>query len=175
MHTKGRPGDRSLTQQLEALDRLVASVRGKTVLDIGSAEGLISMHLIDKGAIAAHGVEIVPGHVEVANKLRKARACMFEVGDANTWAPQRQYDVVLMLAILHKLQDPSAACRRFARAARDLVVIRLPPYGSAIIDIRSGNVPHNIEAVMREEGWRLDEETRGPLNEWVGYFVRVSL
>jgi hypothetical protein len=37
------------------------------------------------------------------------------------------FDVVLLLAVLHKLRDPSAACARFARQARDLCVVRLPP------------------------------------------------
>lgn len=171
--TKRRRGDRTLKQQIEGLDRLITSARNRTVLDIGCAEGLISMHLIDHGAIAAHGIEIVAAHVEVANKLRKHRACMFETGDANDWKPKRQYDIVIMLAVLHKLRDPVAACKRYAAAAREQVVIRLPPYGTTIVDERSDNQPFDIAQAMTDEGWTLEEESRGPLNEWVGYYVKA--
>ena len=169
--TKGRRGDRTLKSQVQGLARLIESVPGKSVLDIGCAEGLISMHLVDKGAIAAHGVEIIKGHVEVANKLRKDRPCMFEAGDANDWAPKRQYDIVIMLAVLHKLRDPTAAVKRYAAAARELVVIRMPPYGFMLRDERSGNVPHDIELAMNAAGWQLDHQTTGPTDEVVGYFV----
>jgi 2-polyprenyl-3-methyl-5-hydroxy-6-metoxy-1,4-benzoquinol methylase len=170
--TRNRPGDRTLESQLEGLDRLIAFVPGKSVLDIGCAEGLIGIHLIDKGAIAIHGIEVRDDHVKVANRLRKGRACTFETADANTWVPKRSYSIVTMLAVLHKLVDPTAACKRFAEAARELVVIRLPPYGSTIVDARSENKPFDIAAAMGEIGWLLDEETRGPFDEWVGYFTR---
>ena len=174
-HTKKRPGDRAFEQQLTGLDHLIANVKGKSVLDVGCAEGLISHHLVDVGAIAAHGVEIVSGHVEVANKLRKDRACNFEVGDANEWVPRRQYDIVIMLAILHKLRDPAAACMRFAEVAREMVVIRLPPYGSTIRDERSGMEPFDIHAVMEDAGFYLRlSGPIGPFDEWMGYYERVS-
>ena len=173
-HTKKRPGDRTFEQQLTGLDHLIANVQGKSVLDIGAAEGLISHHLVDQGAIAAHGVEIVPGHVEVANKLRKERACHFEVGDANDWVPKRQYDVVIMLAVLHKLRNPAEACMRYAQAARETVVIRLPPYGPVIIDERSNSQPFDIAEVMQAAGFELGlNGPLGPFDEYMAYWTRV--
>ena len=172
-HTKRRLGDRSIEQQMEGLDRLVQAVPGKTVLDIGCAEGLITARLIDAGAIAGHGVEIIASHVKTANKIRKGRAINFEIGDANNWQPKRQYDIVIMLAVLHKLRDPSEATKRFADTARELVVIRLPPSGSLVLDERSDFVPHDIEIAMTEAGWCLDEVVRGPIDEWVGYFLKA--
>lgn len=172
----GRPGDRSLAQQLQGLEILRDYLEGWnkpiTVLDVGCAEGLLSMQFFDWGATAVHGIEIVPGHVEVANKMRCDRACTFEVQDANTYTPTRQYDIVVMLALLQKLRDPSAACRRFAQAARDLVVIRLPPeHAPSVFDARSGWVMHHIWDVMNEEGFHLNQAgVNGPFNEWVGYF-----
>jgi len=94
--TPGRPGDRTLDQQLNG--RLFMEARGKTVLDVGCAEGLISIELAKAGAIAVHGVEIVPEHVKVANKLRGDLPITFEVGDANVWQPKRNYDIVIALA-----------------------------------------------------------------------------
>jgi trans-aconitate methyltransferase len=156
------------------LGDLLDRVRGKTVLDVGCAEGLISMHFVDRGAVAVHGVEIVVEHVEVANKLRGDRACTFEVADANTYALARDYDIVVMLAVLHKLRDPSAACKRFIAAAREMVVLRLPPASApTVIDARSGGVPHHIGTVMIDNGFMLKNAQLGHLGEWVGYYERL--
>ena len=173
-HTPDRPGDRTLIQQLTGLDPLLERVKGCTVLDVGCAEGLISMHLADHGATSTYGIEIVDGHVHVARELRGRRICNFDVEDANHYKPMHRYDIVLMLAVLHKLRDPTAACRRFAAAARELVVIRLPPkHAPKIIDERSGNVPHDIGATMHREGFVLAEVTTGHLDEWTGFFERM--
>jgi hypothetical protein len=174
--TEKRPGDRTLVQQTTGLEPLFKHLGKRdpplTLLDVGCAEGLITMACFDHGAIACHGVEIVPGHVDVANKLRGGRACTFEVGDANDWKPQRQYDVVLLLATLHKLREPLEACKRFAAAARSLVVIRLPPGGPVIRDERTNFYPFDIGACM--VGFDLLEAgPTGPFGEWMGYFERA--
>ena len=170
----GRDGDRTLDQQLTGLERLLAEVPGKTVLDAGCAEGLISIELVRHGAARCHGLEIVPGHVEVARELAEGLPCEFEVADLNHIDTGRigQADIVLMLAILHKLRDPSAACAALAGLARELCVVRLPPTGPVIVDARSGNVRHDILGVMSGCGFRLELCTEGPLGEWMGYFIR---
>lgn len=174
-HTPGRSGDRTLKQQLTGLDDLRTRVRGKTVLDIGCAEGLIGMQLFDDGAAAVHGLEIVSEHVIIANKLRGDRACTFEVADANDYKPVRHYDIVIMLALLQKLRDPSAACRRFVAAAREMVVLRLPPATApTVIDARSGGYPHHIGEVMTSSGFMLKNAQLGHLGEWCGFYERVA-
>lgn len=174
-HTKNRLGDRTIQQQMMGLDLLLTSCKGKTVLDVGCAEGLISIELAKAGAVAVHGVEIVKAHVEVANKLRKSLPITFECADANDWAPKRDYDIVIALALLHKLRDPSTACRRFASRAREMVVLRLPP-GPAplIIDDRSERKPHDTVAAMTNCGFELIHEAYdGPFDEYLSYWKRV--
>jgi 2-polyprenyl-3-methyl-5-hydroxy-6-metoxy-1,4-benzoquinol methylase len=173
-HTDGRLGDRSLDEQLKGLDELRARVAGKSVLDVGCAEGLISMQLFDDGAAAVHGLEIVQGHVDVGNTLRGERAVTIEQADANDFKPKRQYDIVVMLAILHKLRDPGDACKRFAKAARELVVVRLPPENAPrIIDQRSDFKPVNIHKVLMNYGFeRTTHGGIGPRDEWMGYYER---
>lgn len=172
---EGAAGDRTLKQQLKGLDDLMARVPGKTVLDVGCAEGLISMHLFDHGAGWVHGLEVVAEHVTIANSLRGARACTFDVADANIYEPVRTYSIVIMLAVLHKLRDPSAACQRFAAAAHELVVIRLPPkHGPRILDARSGDKVHDIGHAMHKSGFMLRNAQLGPHAEWVGYYERVK-
>lgn len=172
----GRNGDRTLDQQMQGLAILRQSVKGKSVLDVGCAEGLIDFQLITSGAVAVHGIEIRPQGVADANKLRGDMPCTFEVGDADTWAPKRSYDIVLMLALLHKLKDPSAACARFAECAREMVVLRLPPHpdNPAVLDARSGFKLHKLYDVMKHAGFKQRHATTGYLGEWVGYYERLK-
>lgn len=169
----GPGGDRTLAQQLKGLDVLRARVRGYSVLDVGCAEGAISLQLCDDGASAVHGIDIRPDFVEHAHKARGDRPALFEHADANTYTPVRSYDFVLMLAVLHKLADPSAAAARLAAAAEQIVVVRLPPeHAPKIRDSRSGFVPHDIDRVIRGCGFRGLHLTKGHFDEWTGYYVR---
>ena len=170
--TPDRPGDRTLEMQLLGLDPLLDEAKGVTVLDIGCAEGLVSMEMARRGAQVT-GIEIVPGHIEVAKRLRGALPCRFEVADANVYEPDEPYDIVLMLAVLHKLRDPSRALARFAKATKTLAVIRLPPeHAPAIVDKRSGGVKHDTAAVMAWYGFHLERVTRGSFAEHTAYWRR---
>jgi SAM-dependent methyltransferase len=175
----GRPGDRTFKQQLMGLDWLFANCAGKTVLDAGCAEGLIALECIKHGATSVHGVELVEDRVRLARKAATNRyasaLATFEVGDMNDWVPPHKYDIVLGLAILHKLKDPSRAAARLAMAAEWAVIFRLPPAGApTIVDRRSGNTPHAIGSVMSARGFRLEEATNdGPYLEWVGRWERI--
>lgn len=176
----GRPGDRTFQQQLLGLDWLFANCKGKTVLDVGCAEGLIALELVGRhGAAHAHGVELVPGRVKMAQKLASRRylstLAKFEVGDMDVLhTPPASYDIVIGLAILHKLKQPSKCATMLARATKHAVVFRLPPTGApVIVDRRSGHVPHDIGAVMVSEGFTMVESNfDGPYGEYVGVWVR---
>ena len=171
--TPGRPGDRRLEDQLKGLTALLGLVQGKTVLDVGCAEGLISIELAKAGALAVHGVEIVKEHVEVGNRLRGALPVTLEHADANTWQPKRQYDIVIALALLHKLKNPTAGAHMLASAARQWVVLRLPPaHAPTIIDERSGNQPHHVGETLKKAGFDLIGIDAGHYGEWVGYYKR---
>lgn len=170
--TPGRPGDRTLDQQLLGLKPLLAEVRGKRVLDVGCAEGLIAGALYDAGAKSVLGVDIVAAHVQVAREL--ADGCDFMVADANDFRPLLEYDIALMLAILHKLRDPTECCKRIVKSCSDLCVIRLPEAGAVIHDARSGGRRHDIRAAMKESGFELERCARGSFSEWVGYFRRTT-
>lgn len=176
-NTPGRLGDRDLATQMEGLNPLLAEIRGKTVLDAGAAEGLISIELAKAGAKACLGLEVVTGHVEVGNELAAAAGvpCEFVVSNLNeddVTAMDQMFDVVLMLAVLHKLKQPAKVCADLAGRCRDLCVIRLPPSGLRIVDLRSENVPQDIGKTMEDAGFYLEVQGRGPTDEWVGYFRR---
>lgn len=169
-----RTGDRTLQEQMIGLQWLQENCAGKTVLDLGCAEGLISIEAARRGAAAVHGVEIVPGHVEIANQLRGDLPITFEQGDCNDWRPQRRYDIVLALSLLHKLKNPTAATAAFADAAAVAFVLRTPPaHAPTIVDWRSSFEPHHIGDVLKKHGLRLlAGGHNGPRHEWVGIYVR---
>jgi 2-polyprenyl-3-methyl-5-hydroxy-6-metoxy-1,4-benzoquinol methylase len=175
----GRPGDRTVEQQLMGLDWLWTHCIGKTVFDAGCAEGVIALKCFNYGATAVHGVELVEERVQMARKLAIAARphVTFSIGNMETWMPvPRAYDIVLGLAILHKLADPSACARRLAQAARETVIFRLPRYEAegVIVDRRSKHVPHDILAVMAAEGFQIvSAACDGPFGEWVGRWERV--
>lgn len=172
--TPGRHGDRTLEQQLTGLELLFAEIDGKTVLDAGCAEGLISIELASKGASSCHGIDSVARHIEAAWAHAQGVPCSFELADLNRLDLRalQPADIVLMLAVLHKLQDPSRVCAGLAALARDLCVIRLPPSGPVIRDRRSNFVPHDIDVVMTDAGFDLEALDVGHLDEWVGYYRR---
>lgn len=169
--TEERSGDRTLDQQMLGLAPLVNFARGRHVLDVGCAEGLISCALKTEGAASVLGVDIVPGHIDVA---RRRTADQFGLGfmlaDANEFEPSIQYDAVLLLGILHKLRNPAEACKRIAKHCSGMCVIRLPESGPVIIDTRSGSRPHDIDSAMLDIGFKLQHIARGSFNEWVGYY-----
>lgn len=172
----GRDGDRTLVQQMMGLEPLLEEVVGKSVIDVGCAEGLISIELAKIGAKSCLGFEVVPGHVVIARDLAAGLPCKFVVADLNTANLQGlpHVDIVLMLAVLHKLKDPSRVCAAFASRAESLCVVRLPPSGPTITDHRSEFVPHDIVAVMATCGFGLTDVVEGPFAEWTGYFRRIT-
>lgn len=170
----GAPGDRTFEQQMTGLMPWLAELcTGKTILDFGCAEGLIGIEMLKHGAHHVHGIELLPERVKHARQLARGFASLYEVGDANDWVPSKQYDVTLALAILHKLRDPSMVARRLARHTEETIVLRLPPRGAVVVDVRSKSVPHDLQAVLHGEGFDMVRSTNdGPLGEWVGVFKR---
>ena len=173
--TPVRDGDRTLAQQMTGLTPLLSMVEGKTVLDVGCAEGLIALEVAQAGAALVDGIEIVHSHVGHARQFATQRGLenvRFHGADANEWNPSRRYDVVLLLAVLHKLRNPSERAGVFADWANEWVVIRLPPSGAVIVDERSKNEPHDIARVMKRAGFYMAIETVGPFDEWLAYYRR---
>jgi 2-polyprenyl-3-methyl-5-hydroxy-6-metoxy-1,4-benzoquinol methylase len=168
------PGDRTLSQQMTGLGNLIAEVSGKTVLDVGCAEGLIGIECLKAGASHLVGVELVKKHIDKAKVFGRGLECAFFVADANQFRPQKTYDIVLLLAILHKLRNPTEACLRLADAASDLCVIRMGinSKNQVISDPRSEFEPHDIGAAMESLGFSVECVAEGPFGEATWYYRR---
>lgn len=175
--------ERSLVDQMKGLRPVVdefracrAKGRPLTGLDVGCAEGLISIEMAKAGAAHMHGIEVVPDRVADALRLRGSLPCSFEAANVSTYTPPRPYDVLLALSILHKLPDPSATLYRLVHNyCQRLVVIKLPPgRGPLIIDPRSENEPHDLDAVLQDLGFNLEHQGKGTREEWIGIWRAVT-
>jgi Methyltransferase domain len=186
-----RDGDRTLEQQVWGLTPLVPQavdpdtgpvagsgdglLVGKSTLELGAAEGLMSKWFVDVcGATSVHGVEIIEGHVELGRKWCKKRPIKLTVANCDTWRPKQAYDVVVALALLHKLQDPLGCLAAVAEAAKEMVVVRLPsacePW--VITDARTEFKPWDVDRCLRQNGFDLVNSTMGPFNEPTGFWRR---
>lgn len=123
----GQDGDRTVAEQMQAVIPALAVARGKTVLDLGCAEGLISREFARAGA-TVHGVDARADHLAIAVKLCRGLPVRFERRDLNDVSEpvtiDPTYDIVLALGVLHKLWLPERGLRWAASFTRDLLLLR---------------------------------------------------
>jgi SAM-dependent methyltransferase len=182
----GQDGFRSVADQLRGLQPALDQVKGKTVLDLGCAEGAISREFARAGAANVVGVEIVAEQLAVAAELCHGLPCWFECQDLNklegAWMNAR-YDVLLLLAVIHKMREPAHWLSLVADFARELIVIRMPgfAYGRPPVRFQSeryGKEMVDCAQILQERGFLLARVERGPELERgpepVLYFRRVN-
>lgn len=173
-------GDRTLAEQMLALAPALAVAAGKTVLDLGCAEGLISLEFAKAGAVRVLGIEREADHLAVARELSYAGPCIvkfkqWNIKEADPDEPLH-YDIVLALGIIHKLEFPKTGLRWAARSAKELLLLR-SGRGSVNGIIHSKHYANSCDsaAVMRAEGFTLEKTVDGPAgrDEPVEYWRRT--
>lgn len=170
-------GARSIEEQLRGLDDVVAQVEGMSVLDLGCAEGMILRHMKQHGAGRCAGYEGNPDLYRAADGYLSPMGCEVVFADLNvSQGFKREWDVVLCLAILHKLQDPDKSLREFADACRDLLVIRLPIGSDGVIQWKHGkHMTCDTREVLSDLGFILKAEEEGPRTERVHIWRRIPM
>lgn len=175
----GKPGDRTLAEQLAGLEKLREAMPGATVLDLGCAEGLLMREFLEWGARCVDGVEIVPEAVSDARALlsdavyhgrsRVHRGSIMTLDALDTLDPQ--YDIVTALAVVQKVERCDLALTLIARRARDLLVLRNPPeHGAIIATERQRGQRFDTRSILEPTHF-LADEVRGSRGEWIGYFL----
>lgn len=163
---RGRQGARTLAEQMEGLQPALAECAGKSVLDLGCAEGLIALEFARAGATNILGIEAQPRFIEVAQGLAFPDGCEAKFQRVNlkrvTPDDAIPHDIVLCLAIIHKLKHPEIGLRFAARSARDLLLLRSGA-GSidGIIYGKYSRTPCDSAAVLRNEGFTLERTCDG--------------
>lgn len=105
--------------------RCCGDLVGRTVLDLGCADGYFSRVALSLGAESVRGLDVNPDEIAKARWLSSQfgdERLTFDVADAAT-EPLPNVDVVLCLGLLYHLEDPLNLMRRLAAATRELVVI----------------------------------------------------
>lgn len=174
---KGRQkGDRRPSEQMIGLERLLDLAPGASVLDLGCAEGLIALRMIDAGATEADGLESVASRVETGREIAAGRPMRFHVTDLERFHTDPpadllpEYDLVLVLSIAHKMPQPGAFLAAAAARCRKAMAVRLP--APVIKDARSRYVPCDVPRLLLELGFGALWFAEGPRGEWVGVFGR---
>lgn len=170
-------GERSVEEQLRGLTPALAHARSKTVADFGCAEGHIAARFAEAGASSVYACDMNAEFIVTAKKLHKdSRLCFFnEEITAVMKVELCRYDVVLALAILHKMHDVAAVAQFFAASTRELLVIRLP-MGCKNGVVHSKHEPGakcDILKLMPECGLYRTADRLGPRGERVWYFERL--
>lgn len=183
----GTAGDRTLDEQMTGIEGAIAEAKGRTVLDLGCAEALIGMEFVAAGADFVYGCDSNIRLLQTAEEISRSRNIGIDrfqleridlnraVVDAKPIGPRARYDVVLALAVLHKLQDPSAAVHVVAEWTTSLLVIRLPLGSTGFI--RSKFRPEmgaDIPAILPRRGFSLERMVTGPRDELVQYWRRAA-
>lgn len=175
-------GERSLAEQLRGLDTALLEAEGRTVLDLGCAEGLIALEFARAGALV-FGVEHNAALLDVAREIGAEQPlevrsrlswAQADIGDIVTgaWYGAEGWDIVLALAVLHKLQAPREALKYFAEHCRSLFVVRLPAGSTGAFATKHHGTPCDLSREMSRLGFLLERVERGPRRELVQYWRR---
>ena len=164
---------------------------GKTLLDIGCAEGLISILCVERGATLVHGVEVRERAVEVARSLVGFNGMSDRVKFfyGNLQYPEEalgqpgllpKYDIVLANAVFHKVRKSAELMQKALNMCNETIVIRLP---KREVRVKLWKTTDLVDFAARS-GFQMEWEACGyPQGEppysmegeaWMGVFRKVS-
>lgn len=177
-------GDRSLSEQMTGVSPALSEAHGKTVLDLGAAEGLMGREFVRSGAASCHGIDAVADHLAVARGQCRNLPMTFQLVGLQEWALEKmsagdveQFDIVLALGVCHKLHDPGVGVTFAARSSRDLVLKRMHqrsnPKAGILTSKHHRENSCNVNEIMEREGFTLEKILPGPYEETVWWWRRT--
>tara|TARA_R110000868_G_scaffold103974_1_gene286007 strand:- start:202 stop:759 length:558 start_codon:yes stop_codon:yes gene_type:complete len=173
-----RDGDRTLKEQMIGLEPALAEAKGKTVLDLGCAEGLIAREFARAGAKHVVGIELLAAHLAMAKvQCRDINNIEFICAHLGDYIAALEsiphYDIVLALGIIHKLHDPAVPLRFAANSAKSLVLFRAPAKKyDGLIKSKHTEYKVNVPKLMQAEGFAEERLITGVRGEAVQYWRR---
>lgn len=172
-------GDRTLEEQLEALRPALTEASGKTVFDIGTAEGLLGIEFAKAGAKSVLGVDLLEDHIAVAKKMAKGMPNVtFRTLNLNHVTPEEattKYDIVLALGVLHKCQDPEPRVRWAVQSCSGLFLFRSKGGETGGV-VRSKHFKRrwcSAWDILKLAGFRLEKTVKGANGEKVEYWRKA--
>jgi ubiquinone/menaquinone biosynthesis C-methylase UbiE len=119
----------------------VGTAEGEDVLDVGCGTGCLAFAVAQRTrAGSVRGIDLSPAYVAHARQLNRDARATFEVGNVHALAlPDRAFDRVLALLVLHFVPKTAQAISEMKRVARSGAVV-----GAAVWDARGGFVANRI-------------------------------
>lgn len=175
-------GDRTLAEQATGLDIALSEAAGKSVLDLGCAEGLISLEFLKAGANIVVGIDHSKDKIEMAKRMcYRMGKSQFITADLGVYFPEQAkgkeglplYDIVLALSIITKLPDPAVPLRYAARSCLNLLLLRT---SAALCDgtfyAKHGGKSCNVIKVLEAEGFKSEAKFPSSHGEAIEYWRR---
>jgi 2-polyprenyl-3-methyl-5-hydroxy-6-metoxy-1,4-benzoquinol methylase len=121
-------GDR--TKTLERI--LPADMTGKTLLDIGSANGFFCFEALKRGASRAKGIELAENTIRQSRLLADClqSAAEFEQLDIDVDNLTEQFDYVLCLNVLHHMKNPLNVLEKLISITREKLIVEVATPGA---------------------------------------------
>lgn len=168
-------GDRTLAEQITGCEFALVECAGKTVLDLGTAEGLIAYEFAKAGARIVRGVDHSSAKIETASKLNQWTNVNFVCHDIGRLDfPPLEYDIVLALSIITKFPDPALVLRKAADTCKDLLLLRNASVPNPMYYAKHGGKECNAVDVLTERGFKAERHCPGTHDEGVWYWRRVT-
>jgi predicted O-methyltransferase YrrM len=158
-------------ERLKGLEPILSAAAGKTVLDLGAAEGWIAVSMLRAGAKSVHGFELDASRVEAANKLCAeypgSKFLQADLSDWDTAAARAKteflpaYDIVLYLGVHHHLP----------KASRMETLLGAAALATGLFAIRTSAAlfaEDAIENALAERGWRVTASGEGDSGTLLG-------
>ena len=119
----------------------VGTANGEDVLDVGCGTGCLAFAVAKRSSGGSvRGIDLTPAYVAHARHLNRDARASFEVGNVHALAlPDRAFDRVLALLVLHFVPKTTQAIAEMKRVARPGAVV-----GAAVWDARGGFVANRI-------------------------------
>lgn len=116
--------DRGPSARIVLKDRL----DGMSVLDIGSALGDLCFEAEARGALHVVGLEPRQTRFEAASVLKELKNSHVEYRNEylHEFFPSAQFDIVLLLNVLHHMDNPFSALKKCAELCKGTLVIEVP-------------------------------------------------
>lgn len=176
---KLRPkGDRTLAEQMLGLAPALEFAKGKRVLDLGCAEGLIAREFAISGAAEVLGIELLASHLEVARAACKGQpACRFVCSHLDeymdTHPEPTRFEVVLALGVIHKMLEPARLLQYAAASAAELLCFRAPAHATGgVVHSKHSRRGVDVPKTLRALGFTEGETIPGVRGEAVQYWWR---
>lgn len=122
------PGSVNLRQKLAAIE-LPESLEGKSVLEIGPADGFFCFECERRGAERVVGLDYVPSKGFVLAKEILGSQARLVPGDVARLTPEMvggEYDITIFLSVLHHLSDHLGVLKCLRRVTRELLILETP-------------------------------------------------